>query len=249
MLEGNTNTSYWDWKNSIGPLKDRPGFAGVWKYLQTNGIGLMEYLNFAEDLEMDIILAVYSGLSLNGDLASEDNLQPFIDDALDEIEFIVGPPDSKWGAVRASLGHPEPFKLESVEVGNEDWLAGRPAGWDAYKRYRFPRFLEAINAKYPNILVISSGSVRDGYQIPSPGAGDYHIYGTPDSMVNQFNLFDNITIPHIIGEAAAVHPNGGIGWNGSLIEYSWWGGALAEAVELLGYERNCKTVIGQAYVR
>lgn len=105
-------------------------------------------------------------MALNGDLVSEDDLQPFIDDALDQIEFIRGPADSKWGAVRAELGHPEPFTLSYVEVGNEDWLGGGDEGWSTYKEYRFPLFLKAINEAYPDIQVISSGSYYDGYDIP-----------------------------------------------------------------------------------
>lgn len=92
-----------------------------------------------------IVLAVYAGLSLNGDVTPLDQLQQFIDDALDQIEFIRGPSNSKWGAVRAKLGHPKPWKLEYVEIGNEDWLAGAPEGWETYKGYRFPMFLKAIN--------------------------------------------------------------------------------------------------------
>lgn len=111
-------------------------------------------------------MGVYSGLALNGDIVAEDDLPPFIDDALDQIEFIRGSADSKWGAVRAELGHPEPFKLEYVEVGNEDWLGGGAEGWTTYKDYRFPLFLNAINAAYPDIQVISSGSYYDGYNIP-----------------------------------------------------------------------------------
>jgi alpha-N-arabinofuranosidase len=199
MLEGNTNTSWWDWKNTIGPLKDRPGFSGVWGYPQTNGLGLLEYLELSEDMGLDLIVAVYSGLSLNGDVTPQDQLQPFIDDALNEIEFISGTTDTEWGALRAKYGHPDPFTLKYVEVGNEDWLAGAPEGWDTYREYRFPMFLEAINAKYPDIQVISSGSVFDNYTIPAPGDGDYHIYGTPNDMVSQYNLFDNVTIPHVIG--------------------------------------------------
>lgn len=199
MLEGSTNTSWWDWKNSIGPLRNRPGFSGVWGYPQTNGLGLLEYLELAEDMNLDIIVAVYAGLSLNGDITPQDKLQPFIDDALNEIEFITGGIDTKWGAVRAKYGHPAPFKLNYVEVGNEDWLAGAPDSWTTYKAYRFPMFLEAISAKYPDMHVISSGSFFDGYDIPAPAAGDYHIYGTPDDMVDQFDLFDNIPITHVIG--------------------------------------------------
>lgn len=108
-------------------------------------------------------------------------------------------------------------------------------------------FLEAINAKYPSIQVISSGSVWDGYDIPAPGAGDYHIYGTPDALVDQFDLFDHTQVPHVIGEAAAVHPNGGIGWNGGLMQYPWWGGTVGEAVSLIGYERNVDRIIGASY--
>ncbi|KAI1341195.1 alpha-L-arabinofuranosidase [Xylariaceae sp. FL0016] len=247
MLEGLTNQSWWDWRNSIGPLKDRPGFSGVWDYPQTNGLGLMEYLEFAEDMGMELVLGVYDGLSLNGDITPEDQLQQFIDAALEEIEFISGPADSKWGSVRAELGHPDPWELKYVEVGNEDWLAGGDEGWATFKEYRFPLFLEAINEAYPDIKVISSGSYYDGYDIPSPGAGDYHVYATPDTLVSEFNKFDNITTPHIIGEMAAVHPNGGTGWDGGLMPFPWWGGAVGEAVSLIGYERNHDRLIGAAY--
>ncbi|RYP78914.1 hypothetical protein DL771_000299 [Monosporascus sp. 5C6A] len=248
MLEGLSNASWWDWKDSLGPLKDRPGFSGVWDYPQTHGLGLMEYLLFAEDLDMELVVGVFGGLSLNGDITPKDELQPFIDDALDQIEFIRGPPDSKWGAVRAELGHPEPFKLKFVEIGNEDWLGGGSKGWDTYREYRFPMFLEAINAAYPDIQVISSGSYFDGYDIPEPGAGDYHLYAEPDTLVAQFNRFDNMTIPHIIGEVAATHPNGGTSWDGGLMPFPWWGGAVAEAVGLVSYERNQDRIIGTAYV-
>lgn len=111
-------------------------------------------------------MGVYAGLALNGDIVPEDEFQPLIDDALEQIEFIRGPADSKWGKVRAELGHPEPFKLEYVEVGNEDWLAGEEKGWSTYKEYRFPLFLKALNDAYPDIQVISSGSYYDGYDIP-----------------------------------------------------------------------------------
>ncbi|KAK8013914.1 alpha-n-arabinofuranosidase A [Apiospora arundinis] len=247
MLEGNNRNSWWDWKNTLGPLKERPGFSGVWSYQQSNGLGLMEYLELAEDMELEIVLGVYNGLSLDGDILTKEELKPFVEDALNQIEFVSGDASTKWGAVRAGLGHPAPFKLQYVEVGNEDWLAGGAKGWATFKEYRFPMFLEAINKKHPHITVISSGSVFDKYDIPAPGAGDYHIYGTPDSLVDQFDLFDNVTIPHIIGEAAAVHPNGGKGWDAGLLEYPWWSGTIGEAVSMIGYERNADRIIGAAY--
>ncbi|KAI2616196.1 glycoside hydrolase family 51 protein [Hypomontagnella submonticulosa] len=247
MLEGLTNRSWWDWKDTLGPLKNRPGFSGVWGYQQTNGLGLMEYLEFAEDLGMELVLGVYDGLSLNGDITPQNQLQHFVDDALDQIEFIRGPANSKWGSVRAGLGHPEPWKLEYVEIGNEDWLAGAPRGWETFKQYRFPMFLDAINKAYPDIQVISSGSSYDGYDIPQPGAGDYHVYATPDTLVAEYNKFDNVKTPHIIGEMAAIHPNGGSGWDGPQQPFPWWGGAVGEAVSLIGYERNQDRIIGAAY--
>jgi len=247
MLEGQTNKSWWNWKDSLGPLKERPGFGGVWEYPQTHGLGLMEYLDFSEDLNMELVVGVYSGLSLNGDITPQDQLQFFIDDALDQIEFIRGPIDSKWGARRAELGHPKPYKLRYVEIGNEDWLAGRPTGWETYKEYRFPMFLEAINAAHPDIQVIGSGSVFDGHDIPKPGAGDYHLYAEPDTLIKEFDRFDNVEIPHIIGEMAATHPNGGLSWDGPMRPWPWWSGAVAEAVGLISYERNQDRIIGSAY--
>jgi alpha-N-arabinofuranosidase len=145
------------------------------------------------------VLAVYSGLALDGAIVPKDKLQPFIDDALDEIEFITGAADTKWGSVRAGLGHPAPFKLKFVQAGNEDWLAGGDVGWQTYQDYRFPMFFEAIRARYPHLHVLSSGSVFDGHDIPAPGLGDYHVYATPDSLVKQFGLFDHTPVTHIIG--------------------------------------------------
>ncbi|KAI0015705.1 alpha-L-arabinofuranosidase [Xylariomycetidae sp. FL0641] len=247
MLEGNANTSWWNWKDSLGPLKDRPGYAGVWEYPVTNGFGLYEMLQFGEDMGMELVLGVWGGMSLNGDLTPPDKLQPFIDSALEELEFVTGPEDSKWGSVRASMGHPEPFKLNFVEIGNEEYLQGEEQ-WNAYKEYRFPRFLEAINKAYPELQVISAGSYYDGYDnVPSSAAEDYHLYPTPDEMVGKFGLWDNMTIPTIVGEHAVVHPNGGMGFDGELAPYPWWGGSVGETVGLISYERNAKHIYGTLY--
>src|SRR5690349_6247950 len=110
---------------------------------------------------MQTVLAVYSGLALNGDVTSKKDLQPFIDDALDEIEFVTGPATSKWGKRRAELGHPEPFELNYVEIGNEEWLAGYPNGWNTYREYRFQMFHDAIKAKYPDMQIIGAAASSD----------------------------------------------------------------------------------------
>lgn len=196
------------------------------------------------------VLAVWDGLALNGDITPEDQLQQFIDLALNEIEFLTGPVTSQYGALRASLGYPEPWTINYVEIGNEDWLAGGSAGWESYKQYRFPMFLEAVNAKYPHIRVISSGSIFDGITIPSQAAGDYHDYSTPDDYVAAFNFFDQLTSDNLtlVGETAAVHPNGGTYWSGPLQPFPWWGGSVGEAIFLIGIERNSDRVLGATYV-
>lgn len=204
MLEGLTNKTYWDWKDSLGPLRYRPGFQGVWGYQQTHGLGLMEYLYWAEDMNMDIVVAVWDGLSLDGGITPRSELQPFVDDALDEIEFIRGDASTTWGARRAELGRPEPFDLRYVEVGNEDWLEGGAAGWEAYKEYRLPLFTDAILAAYPDIQIIASGATYDGIDIPEPAIGDYHPYRTPDALVGEFGFFDNNPVGHIVGGSSLL---------------------------------------------
>ncbi|SPO06077.1 related to alpha-L-arabinofuranosidase A precursor [Cephalotrichum gorgonifer] len=249
MLEGDNIDNWWDWKDTLGPLRHRKGFQNTWGYQMTNGFGLLEYLEFAEDMNMEMILGVYSGLSLDGNVVPEDELQPWIDDALNQIEFVRGDANSTWGSKRAELGHPEPFKLEFVEIGNEEWLAGYPHGWETYKQYRLPMFMDAIRAAYPDINIIASGSVFDqnGIDIPEPAIGDYHPYRKPDNFLEEFNLFDNVATPHIIGEVSSTHVNGGIGWEGQLAKWPWWIGSVGGAIGLISYERNADRILGILY--
>lgn len=249
MLEGNTQTNWWKWNETIGPLKDRPGMANVWNYQITYGLGLVEYMEWCEDLNIEPIVAVWDGLSLDGHFTSEADFQPIIQFALDEIEFLTGDVSTKWGAVRASIGHPTPWKVKYVEIGNEDWLAGAPAGYDSFKAYRLPLLIKAFTEKYPDIKLISSSSVFDNITIPAPAAGDFHAYLTPDGNVASFSQFDHLTKDNLtlIGEYATVHPNGGTAWEGNLMPYPWWGGSVSEAIFLLGAERNGDRVIGATY--
>lgn len=249
MLEGNIITEFWKWNETIGDLKNRPGMANVWNYEITYGLGLVEYMEWCDDLNIEPIVAVFAGLSLDGDYIKEEDLQPYIDYALDEIEFLTGDESTKWGKVRASLGYPKPWKVRYVEIGNEDWLAGRPTAFEAYKQYRFPRFLEAFNKRFPEIRVIASPSIFDDMTIPAQAAGDYHAYLEPDTFLEQFNRFDQLTKDNLtlIGEYASVHPNGGIGWDGLLMPFPWWGGTVGEAIFLLGVERNGDRIIGNTY--
>lgn len=152
-------------------------------------------MHWAEDLDMEVVLAVPAGLYLDGEFVKEADLQPFVQLALDELEFLMGDVSTKYGALRAKLGYPKPWTIKYVEVGNEDHLWG---GLDSYKQYRLRIFYDAIKAKYPDIFIFSSTSE---FQYKDSGR-DYHEYTRPDYYVNQFGMFDNWTAgnPIMIGE-------------------------------------------------
>ncbi|KXX74213.1 Alpha-L-arabinofuranosidase A [Madurella mycetomatis] len=249
-LEGNTLDSFYKWNETIGPLKDRPGMAGVWEYQMTNGLGIVEYMEWCDDMNLEPIVGVWAGLALDGNFLPESEIGWAVQFALDEIEFLTGDANTtKWGAVRASLGYPKPWTVKYVEIGNEDWLAGRPAGFESYKQYRFPAFKKAFNEKYPDIQLISSPSVFDDMVIPEGVAGDWHPYLTPDEFVTRFNRLDGLTRDNLtfIGEAASTHPNGGIAWDGDLMPFPWWGGSVAEGIFLISAERNADKILGATY--
>ena len=122
-VEGDTIAERFDWKKTIGPLVDRPGHRSPWNYWSTDGLGLLEFLEWCEDLKMQPLLAVYAGYSLHGEhVKPGGDLEPYVADALDEIEYVTGGPDTKWGAERVKDGHAQPFPLHYVEIGNEDWF-------------------------------------------------------------------------------------------------------------------------------
>jgi alpha-L-arabinofuranosidase len=151
-LEGNRIEDRFPWKKTLGPLEDRPGHACPWGYRSTDGMGLLEFLEWCEDMNAEPVLAVYAGYSLQGDhIKPGPDLEPFIQDALEEIEYVIGSTNTTWGARRAKDGHPAPFKLNYVEIGNEDWF-DKSLSYDG----RFAQFHDAIKAKYPQLKTISS---------------------------------------------------------------------------------------------
>jgi alpha-N-arabinofuranosidase len=120
-LEGDTLADWYDWKKTIGPIVNRPGHQGPWQYWSTDGLGLLEFLEWCEDLQVEPVLAVYAGYALKGDYVKPGPaLEPYVQSALDEIEYVTGSTATKWGAERARDGHPEPFPLHYIEIGNED---------------------------------------------------------------------------------------------------------------------------------
>jgi alpha-N-arabinofuranosidase len=240
-LEGQTIEQRFDWKKTIGDVSQRPGHESPWNYWSTDGFGLMEYLEWCEDLHMEPLLAVYAGYSLRQQkVAPGPDLQPFVQDALDEIEYITGDTNTTWGAHRAKDGHPAPFPLHYVEIGNEDF-AERTNTYDA----RFTQFYDAIKAKYPNLQCIST--VGDDQpqskraQSRTPDMLDEHLYpGSEAEMEARAHQFDNRprTGPKIfVGEWAtrdgSPTPN--------------MAGALGDAAWMTGMERNAGFVLLESY--
>lgn len=142
------------------------------------------------------VLAVWDGLALNGDVVPEADLGIYVQDALDELEFLTGSVDTKYGALRAKLGHPEPWTIRYVEVGNEDMLWG---GLKTYRAYRFKAFYDAISANYPDIQVLASTIY---IEFPGTAGGDYHLYDIPDNLIKKFDMFDSYSRKHpiLLGE-------------------------------------------------
>ena len=118
-LEGNDPPYLWYWNETIGPLKDRPGRPGTWGYHNTDGLGLIEYLHWCEDLNLEPVLAVWAGYYLDGTVVPQDELGPWVQFALDELEFLMGGANTTWGARRVALGYAEPFTIRHVEVSNQ----------------------------------------------------------------------------------------------------------------------------------
>jgi alpha-N-arabinofuranosidase len=182
-LEGDQIADRFDWKKTLGPLSERPGHMAPWTYRSSDGLGLYEFLLWCENMGAQPVLAVYAGYSLKGAYVKPgSDLEPYIQDALDEIEYVTGPASSKWGALRARDGHPAPFTLTYLEVGNEDFF-DRSGSYDQ----RFAQFDKAIKTRYPSLKVISTV----GFEQPEnrrvhslvPDVVDEHYYRTVDAFL------------------------------------------------------------------
>lgn len=191
-LEGNAFNQRFNWKETIGPVEQRPGHPSPWGYWSTDGFGLLEFAEWCEDLDMEPLLGVFAGYCLGrgGVIPAGPQLEPYVQEALEEIEYLIGDANTtQWGAQRAKDGHPQPFKMQYVEVGNEDWF-DRSGSYDG----RFAQFYDAIKRKYPQLKVISSW----GYEQPqsgwvksrTPDLVDEHFYRNMEEMMAQAFRYD-----------------------------------------------------------
>ncbi len=231
-LEGNHISDRFDWKKTLGPWVDRPTHMGTWSYRSSDGMGLLEYLEWCEDLKMEPVLAVYAGYSLAQQHVDPGSaLEPYVQDALDEIEYVTGSTDTKWGAERAKDGHPAPFPLHYIEVGNEDFF-DHSGSYDG----RFAQYYKAIKAKYANLQIIATAPIKS----MTPDVLDEHYYMSAEeafSTANRYDKQDRKGPKIFVGEWATREgdptPN---------LE-----AALADAAWLTGLERNSDVIVMESY--
>jgi alpha-N-arabinofuranosidase len=254
-LEGNHINERFDWKKTIGPLVDRPGHRSPWGYPSTDGMGLLEFLGWCEDLKMNPVLAVYAGYSLEQEHVNPGaDLEPYVQDALDEIEYVTGGPDTKWGAERVKDGHPEPFKLTYVEIGNEEWF-DRSGSYPE----RYAQFSKAIRAKYPDLKLIATAPVGDA----KPDVIDEHYYVRATQNFQDAGHYDAPAADTPASSPASERKwEGGhydkVDRNGPKIFVGEWatregsptpnmGAALGDAAWMTGMERNSDLVVMASY--
>lgn len=228
-VEGLSWESAPDWRKMVAPPEERPGMRGYWQYRSTDGFGYHEFLQFCEDIGSDAMYVAFAGMTVHPDNNWPlDKIDPVIQRTLDAIEYAVGPVNSKWGAVRAKMGHPKPFPLKYVEIGNEH----PPAAYgDYYKRFR-----EAIKAKYPGITVLMSmywsglnyGAIRRAGDA-NIDMVDEHAYEDSGWIRSHFDYFDRYPRKPwsvYVGEYAHHHGSGD------------WSAAMDDSVYLMMLERN-----------
>jgi alpha-N-arabinofuranosidase len=240
-VEGNAFNQRFNWKETIGPVEQRPGHPSCWGYWSTDGLGLLEYAEWCEDLDMEPVLAVFDGYCLGGGghVEAGPKLEPYVQEALEEIEYLTGDAKmTKWGARRAQDGHPKPFKLHHVEIGNEDWNTS----YDS----RFCQFYDAITNKYPKLKIISAA----GHEMPPntwvknrlPDLVDEHFYRNQQEMENMFNRYDKRSRAANESKVFAGEWATRVGTPTPNMA-----GALGDAVWMCGLERNADIVLMECF--
>ena len=257
IVEGTDLATRYQWKNSVGPVEERPINENRWHYTfdyrffpdyyQSYGLGFYEYFRLSEEIGAEPLPVLSVGLSCEFQNGAErsaahvpvDQLQPYIDDVLDLIEFANGDPEKNtWAKLRADMGHPKPFNLKYVAIGNEQW-------GEIYPENLKP-FVEQVRAKYPNIKIIgTSGPNSEGKdfdylwpEMKKIGADlvDEHFYRPESWFLAQGNRYDNYDRkgPKVFAGEYACHGKGK--------KWNHFNAALLEAAFMTGMERNADIV-------
>ena len=195
-LNKDDRDSAYRWKNTLGDVKERPARRSNWRYNQSLGLGYYEYFLFCEDIGAEPLPVLPAGYNPHsGQGVPIDELDEWIDDALDLIEFANGDKETEWGGIRASLGHTEPFGMKYIAIGNEE------VGQGFFDRY--DHFHKAIRAKYPDIKIINSaGPFNHGSEYDRGWASaekngsdiiDEHYYMTPEWFITNYRRYANFS--------------------------------------------------------
>lgn len=236
------------WKRTIGPIEQREGHPNVnWGYRTSDGIGFHEFLQLSEDLGAKPLFVVNVGI-WHGGCTPYDQIGEWIDECLDALEYANGDVTTKYGKMRAENGHPEPFNLEYIEIGNENYNFNMENNSDQSDHYpeRYIQFYNAIKAKYPNVHCIGNveswstdyPSWRNDYPVEIV---DEHYYRNPKWFADRFNKYDTYDRSKYkvyVGEYAVTSNFGEIGNLNA---------ALGEAVYMMGMENNSDVVVMNSY--
>lgn len=230
-VEGETMDKMYQWKKTIGDIDVRTPLWNIWKYNATHGLGYHEYLQLCEDLGAEPMFCINVGMS-HKEVVPMSQMGQWVQDALDAIEYANGPVTSFWGGLRAQAGHPAPFHLKYLEIGNEN-------GGEEY-RERWALMHQAIKAKYPEMQLIAN-HWKGGYpKTPKADIVDEHFYNSPEWFMRNAGYYDKYdrTGPKIfVGEYAVTRDCG----LGNLR------GAIGEAAFMTGLERNSDHVVMASY--
>ncbi len=246
VVEGNDFETLYHWKRTVGPLERRGLNWNRWGYWQSHGLGFFEYFQLAEDVGAEPLPILAAGMTCQFKKPLEciplGSLDGVIQNALDLVEFANGSPDTPWGKVRADMGHPAPFNLKYLGIGNENW--------DNVFLDRYAVIAKAVKAKHPEITIISSaGAAPDGpmfelawKRLPELKAElvDEHYYKPPEWFLSQANRYDRYdrSGPKVYVGEYACHTRDR---KNNLLA------ALCEAAAMTGFERNSDVVRMAAY--
>ena len=219
------------WKNTIGNIDTRTPLWNIWGYNATNGLGFHEYLQLAEDLGAEPLFCINAGIS-HKEIVPLDRMHQWAQDALDAVEYANGPENSVWGSLRAMNGHPKPFHLKYVEIGNENGRAPYAERWLL--------IVKAIQSRYPEMKLVANEWAGGHPQEPKPEIIDEHYYNNPEWFIwnaNKYDSYDRKGPKIFVGEYAVTENTG----QGNLR------GAIGEAAWMTGMERNSDIVVMGSY--
>ena len=248
-VEGNHKPeNAYHWERTVGPIERRPGHMNAnWGYPTTDGLGFHEFLQLCEDLNAKPLYVVNIGI-WHGGCTPLNELQPWIDECLGALEYANGPATSHYGKMRAENGHPEPFNIAYIEIGNENYNYHMENNSDQSDHYpeRFRMFYDAIKARFPEVQCIGNveswGTDYPKWRNDNPvDILDEHYYRNPAWFVNQYHRFDNYDRQGPViypGEYAVTQ---GYGTTGNM------NAAMGEAVFMMGMENNADIVRMSSY--